>query len=159
VALDDTKSSRTSKQVWGTCTFHEASARSPNRAETVRAHNWVVRGDLMPGCPWTSRPLAARLYGRQSQLPVGETCRTKTALAVELLRQAARESTAPILGVFDGAYAVATVVAPCVNPRPGPRRIGIVTRLRADARLYHPVGPRPRAKPRPPKWGPRIAAP
>ncbi len=33
---------RTSPDVWGTCTFHESSARSPNRAETVRAHNWVV---------------------------------------------------------------------------------------------------------------------
>jgi hypothetical protein len=31
VAVDDTKLHRTSKQVWGTCTFHEASARSPNR--------------------------------------------------------------------------------------------------------------------------------
>jgi DDE superfamily endonuclease len=39
VALDDTKLHRTSAKVWGTCTFHESSARSPNRAETVRAHN------------------------------------------------------------------------------------------------------------------------
>jgi hypothetical protein len=39
VALDETKGHRTSKQVWGTWTFHEASARSPNRAETVRAHH------------------------------------------------------------------------------------------------------------------------
>lgn len=39
VALDDTKLHRTSQRVWGTCTFHEPSARSPNRAETVRAHN------------------------------------------------------------------------------------------------------------------------
>jgi hypothetical protein len=49
VAIDDTKGHRTSKQVWGTCTFHESSARSPNRAETVRAHHWVVMGDLHPG--------------------------------------------------------------------------------------------------------------
>src|SRR4029450_6462396 len=47
VALDDTKLHRTSAKVWGTCTFHESSARSPNRAETVRAHNWVVMGDLV----------------------------------------------------------------------------------------------------------------
>jgi len=51
VALDDTKEHRTSEDVWGTCTFHESSARSPNRAETVRAHNWVVAGDLIPGKP------------------------------------------------------------------------------------------------------------
>jgi hypothetical protein len=83
IAIDDTKLHRTSKQVGGTGTFHEASARSPNRAETVRAHNWVVRGDLLPGRPWTYLPHAVRLYCRQSQLPAGETFRTKTALAVE----------------------------------------------------------------------------
>jgi hypothetical protein len=39
VAVDDTKEHRTSANVWGTCTFHESGARSPNRATTVRAHN------------------------------------------------------------------------------------------------------------------------
>src|SRR5438270_6085800 len=43
-AGDDTKVHRGSKTVWGTCTFHEPSARCPNRATTVRAHNWVVVG-------------------------------------------------------------------------------------------------------------------
>ena len=57
VAIDDTKGHRTSKQVWGTCTFHEASARSPNRAETVRAHHWVVMGNLVPGHPWLYWPM------------------------------------------------------------------------------------------------------
>jgi DDE superfamily endonuclease len=135
VAVDDTKLHRTSKKIWGTCTFHESSARSPNRAETVRAHNWVVMGDLVPGQPWTYLPHAARLYCRQSQLPAGESFRTKTALAVELLRQAAGESAAPILAVFDGAYAVATVIQPCLQPQAGQRRIAIITRLRTDARL------------------------
>jgi hypothetical protein len=159
VAIDDTKLHRTSKQVWGTCTFHEASARSPNRAETVRAHNWVAMGDWVPGRPWTYLPHAARLYCRQSQLPAGEAFRTKTALAVELLRQADAESVAPILGVFDGAYAVETVVKPCLAPAGGRRRIEVVTRLRADARLYHPVVAKPQARGRRPKWGPRLAAP
>jgi DDE superfamily endonuclease len=159
VALDDTKRHRTSKKVWGTCTFHEASARSPNRAETVRAHNWVEMGDLVPGRPWTYLPLAARLYCRQSQLPAGETFRPKTALAVELWRQADAESAAPILAVFDGASAVGTVVEPCLAPQAGPRRTEIVTRLRTDARLSLPVVTSRRAKGRPPKWGPRVAAP
>ena len=38
-------------------------------------------------------------------------------------------------------------------------RIEVITRLRADGRLYHPVVVRSRPKGRPPKWGPRIAAP
>jgi DDE superfamily endonuclease len=103
VAIDDPKRPRTRKQGWGTCTCHEASARSPTRAGTVRAHHWGAMGDWGPGRPWTSWPHAARLYGRQRQWPAGETFRPKTALAVAWLRQAAAESPAPILAVCDGA--------------------------------------------------------
>ena len=46
-ALDDTKVHRSGPHVWGTCTFHEYTARCPNRATTVRAHNWVVLGALL----------------------------------------------------------------------------------------------------------------
>jgi hypothetical protein len=57
-----------------------------------------------------------------------------------------------------------TVVRPCIRPPSGRRRIEIVTRLRKDARLYHPlvVEPRPDGKKRngrPRKWGRRMAAP
>jgi hypothetical protein len=157
VAVDDTKEHRTSADVWGTCTFHEPASRSPNRAETVRAHNWVVMGDLVPGTPWTYLPHTARLYFRKSQLPVGETFRKKTEWAVEMLRQADRASGAPILGVFDGAYANETVIAPCLHPEPGQRRIDIVTRLRFDARLFRAKVPNAMGRPR--LWGRRLPAP
>lgn len=161
VAVDDTKEHRTSAEVWGTCTFHESGARCPNRATTVRAHNWVVLGDLAPGKPWTYMPVASRLYFRKNQLPVGETFRTKTAFAVDMLRQADAESAVPILAAFDGAYAMETVIEPCLNPPEGTRRIEFITRLRRDARLYQPLedakknskGGRPR------KWGRRLPAP
>jgi hypothetical protein len=61
VALDATQWHRTSAQVWGTGTGHASSARRPNRAETVRAHHWVVMGDLVAGTPGTYLPPAARL--------------------------------------------------------------------------------------------------
>jgi hypothetical protein len=161
VAVDDTKEHRTSAEVWGTCTFHESTARSPNRAETVRAHNWVVMGDLMPGKPWTYMPCASRLYFRKSQLPMGEVFRTKTSSAVEMLREADGQSEAPILAAFDGAYAMETVIRPCLDPPQGQRRIEFVTRLRRDARLYHPLVSQPKDPKggRPPKWGRRMAAP
>jgi hypothetical protein len=160
VAVDDTKQHRSSEGVWGTCTFHESTARSPNRAETVRAHNWVVMGDLRPGRPWTVLPHSSRLYLRESQLPPGEVFRTKTNCALEMLRQTDAVSEAPILGVFDGAYAMETVVRPCIQPSPGKRRIEIVTRLRKDARLYRPVGPEDRQSTgRPRQWGRRLPAP
>ena len=78
VAIDDTKEHRTSADVWGTCTFHESAARSPNRATTVRAQLGRP-GRSAPGKPWTYMPLASRLYFRKSQLPAGERFRTKTA--------------------------------------------------------------------------------
>lgn len=161
VALDDTKEHRTSADVWGTCTFHASTARCPNRAETVRAHNWVVLGDLVPGRPWTYLPMASRLYFRQKQLPLTETFQTKTQQAVELLRETDAESSRPILAAFDGAYAMSTVIEPCLHPLEGGRRIEIVTRLRRDARLYAAPAPRttsPRAG-RPRKWGRRLPAP
>jgi hypothetical protein len=161
VAVDDTKEHRTSADVWGTCTFHESGARCPNRATTVRAHNWVVLGDLAPGKPWNYLPVASRLYFRKSQLPVGESFCTKTDWAVHMLRQADAESQAPILAVFDGAYAMETVIQPCLNPPPGSRRIEFVTRLRKDARLYQPL-PDSTKNPkggRPRKWGRRLPAP
>ncbi len=93
-------------------------------------------GDILPGQPWTFPPHSLRLYFRRSQLPEGETFRAKTEWALELLRQVDAESEAPILGVFDGAYAMETVVKPGLQPPPGRRRIEILTRLRVDARLY-----------------------
>ena len=161
VAIDDTKEHRTSGEVWGTCTFHESSARSPNRATTVRAHNWVVMGDLVQGKPWNYLPVAARLYFRKSQLPIDETFQTKTALAVDMLRVVDAQSKAPILAAFDGAYAMSTVIGPCLNPPEGGRRIEIVTRLRRDARLYQPLASsanRSRVG-RPRKWGRRLPSP
>ena len=70
-AVDDTKVHRTGEHVWGTCTFHEYTARCPNRATTVRAHNWVVLGALLqnPGQPAWFLPISGRLYFRKSQLP------------------------------------------------------------------------------------------
>jgi hypothetical protein len=69
VAVADTQRHRTSAKVWGPCTLHDSSAHSPSRAEMVRAHHWVVMGDLVSGTPWRSLPHAARLYGRKNQWP------------------------------------------------------------------------------------------
>jgi hypothetical protein len=101
----------------------------------------VVLGDLVPGTPGVYLPHVARLYGRQTQLPAGETFQTNTAWA------------------FDGAYAVTTVVEPCLNLGPGGQRIEMLTRLRVDAWLYHPVVSRAQPQGRRPKWGERLAAP
>src|SRR5205823_4674476 len=98
----------------------------------VRAHNWVVVGALLedPEEPARFVPVAGRLYFRKAQLPglgnPGEepaTFRTKCELLVELLRAQARAVPGRHLGVFDGGFALGSVVRPLVCPddkdRPG----------------------------------------
>ena len=160
IAVDDTKVHRTSRKVWGTCTFHEYTARCTNRAETVRAHNWVVAGSLVPGRPWQCLPAAGRLYFRKGQVPRGERFVRKTAHAVDLLERAARTLRSDLLGVFDGAYAMSTVVQPLLDREPVGGRIDFVSRIRANARLYEiPPARQPGRPGRPRKWGNRLPAP
>jgi len=169
-ALDDTKVQRSGSHVWGTCTFHEYTARCPNRATTVLAHNWVVLGALLqnPEKPAWFLPLAGSLYFRKSQLPprprepgCTEPFRTKCELAVELLREQARISRERYLAVFDGGYALRNVVRPLVLPEDGSRRIEFLTQLRHDARLYAlPPKDRLKGKRGPmPKWGKKLSPP
>ena len=169
-AVDDTKVHRNSKDVWGTCTFHESTARCPNRASTVRAHNWVILGAVLhhPDQPAWFLPIAGRLYCRKAQLPTRsassrqtEPFRTQCELAVELLREQARISGGPHLGVFDGGFALKSVVRPLVRPEDGQPRIEFLTRRRHDARLHAlPPTERPQGKRgRPPKWGRKLWPP
>ena len=153
-AVDDTEVHRNSEGVWGTCTFHEYTARCPNRATTVRAHNWVCLGALLrnDGQPAWYLPVSGRLYFRKSQLPtesgaVGpkEAFRTKCELAVELIREQARTTGGRHLAAFDGGYALQTVIRPLVSPGDGSPRIEFLTRLRHDARLYAPLPERHRS--------------
>src|SRR5262249_9534443 len=166
-AGDDTKVHRSSKKVWGTCTFHEYTARCPNRASTVRAHNWVVLGAVLhePGKPGWFLPIAGRLYFRRSQLPTGPegtlAFHTTCELAVTLSRAEVRVAAGKHLGVGDGGCALESVVRPLVLPEGGSPRVDVLTRLRRDARLYarppeqRPVGARGPM----PKWGRRLPPP
>src|SRR4029077_8070268 len=150
---------------WGTCTFHEYTARCPNRATTVLAHNWVALGAVLenPGKPAWYLPISGRLYFRKSQLPRlsstsgrTEPFRTKCELAVELIREQARTLGGRHLATFDGGYALRTVIRPLVSPEGGSVRIEFLTRLRHDARLYAPLPERHRPNQ---KWGRRLPPP
>jgi hypothetical protein len=169
-AVDDTKVHRSSPHVWGTCTFHEYTARCPNRAGTVRAHNWVVLGALLheKAKPAWFLPIAGYLYFRRSQLPAGtgepggtEPFQTKCDLAVALLRAQARITVGKHLGVFDGGYALRSVVRRLVLPEDGSPRVEFLTRLRHDARLFAlPPQEVPKGKRGPKrKWGKKLPPP
>ena len=169
-ALDDTKAHRSSPHVWGTCTFHAYTARCPNRAGTVRAHNWVVLGALLhqPDQPACFLPLTGRLYFRKTQLPFEHgdhgprvPFRTKCELAIELCRNEARTTGGRHLAVFDGAFALRSVVRPLVLPAEGQPRVDILTRLRHDACLHRLPSPEasPGRRGPKPKWGRRLPPP
>jgi hypothetical protein len=163
-AGDDTKVHRSSPHVWGTCTFHEYTARCPNRATTVRAHNWVVLGALLPAADQPARflPVAGRLYFRREQRPAGEPFRTKCQLLVGLVRQQAADQPGPHLAVFDGGFALGSVVRPLAQPEAADQpRVDFLTRLRQDARLCAPpaAGRRPHQRGPTPKWGRRLPPP
>jgi hypothetical protein len=129
----------------------------------VRAHNWVVLGALLPrpSQPAWFLPHTGRLYFRRSQLPDGERFRTKCALLVELLQNEAHHVAGRHLGVFDGAFAVRSVVRPLTQPEAGQPRVEFLTRLRGDARLHaQPPADRPRPRRGPkPKWGRKLPPP
>jgi hypothetical protein len=164
-AVDDTKVHRSGEHVWGIWTFHEFTARCPNRAGTVRAHNWVVLGALLedPDQPAWFLPFSGRLSFRKSQLPPRsgatgpkEVFRTKCELAVELLREQARILGGRHLAAFDGGFALSSVVRELVAPEDGSPRIEFLTRLRHDARLHAPLPQRHRSNQ---KWGKKLASP
>jgi hypothetical protein len=169
-AGDDTKVHRSSKDVWGTCTFRERSGRCPNRASTVRAHNWVALGALLdnPGQPAWYLPTAGRLYFRKSQLPgPGSTgsppveFHTKCELLVELAREQAAAVPGKHLLVTDGAFANRSVIRPLAWPEDGSPKVDVLSRLRQDARLYDlpPAQRRQGQQGRTPDWGPPLPPP
>jgi hypothetical protein len=159
-AVDDLKVLKSGKKIWGACSFHEYTSRSSNRPETVWAHNWVVCGALEVASHSSFLPTAGRLYIRESQLPSGQSFRTKPQLAVEVLRQCAKAAEGPHLAIFDGGYAVSSVVEPLIKPAPGEARIDFLTRLRLDSRLYEAAQPRKKGqRGRTRIWGKRLARP
>ena len=111
--------------VWGTCTFHEYTARCPNRADTVRAHNWVVLGALLPrpGQPAWFLPVAGRLYFRKTNCPRPGSVSAPSANCWWSCAQAAAAAlSGPHLRVFDGGFALRSVVRPLAAvPSPGSR--------------------------------------
>ena len=130
----------------------------------MRAHNWVVLGALLdtpvnlPGaCPCRDGSISGNpscLFKQDSDHTV--VFRTKCELVVELIREQARITGGRHLGIFDGAYALRSVVRPLVQPEPGHPRIEFLTRLRPDARLYALPPPGCRANQ---KWGRRLPPP
>lgn len=145
-ALDDTPTERYGRYVQGAGVHHNPTP-GPAGSPFVYGHVWVVLGLLARHLTWgvVALPLLARLYVRQKSLPGihpkhRPAFRTKLELAVDLMRWAA--SWLGVLGkpvwvVADGAYAK----APFLKPMRA-LAVTVVSRLRKDAALWTPPGPR-----------------
>ena len=167
-AVNDTKVHRSSPHVWGTCTFHEPSARSPtepppfapqlgrprhlaSRAREARVVPADLRPALLPEVAVASR--TRRHRGIPDQVRVGHRVAPRAGphhqgQAFGRFRRRLRpEERGPAAG-------------PARRQRP---RIEFLTRLRCNARLYAlPLPPEqyPEGKPGPkPKWGQRLEPP
>ncbi|MFO0843019.1 MAG: hypothetical protein U0797_11590 [Gemmataceae bacterium] len=120
-AGDDTKVHRSSEGVWGTCTFHEYTARCPNRATTARpptgspGKRCFLTGAARPVLLWRPQLLVLRFSRRPERPPVA--FRTKCQLLVEM---AASASTAAFPARRWGCSTAATpsgLGAPLARPR------------------------------------------
>ena len=83
-------------------------------------------------------------------------------LLVEMGREHANACPGKALGVFDGGFALRSVVRPLVVPaEPGQPRVDVLTRLRHDARLHDrpPAGRRQGQRGATPKWGKHLPPP
>ena len=80
---------------------------------------------------------------------------------MELFREQAWIAKGRRFAVFDGGYALVSVVQPLISPEDGSSRIEFLTRLRHDDRLHAlPPKERPKGKRGPmPKWGKRLSLP
>src|SRR5206468_2921025 len=64
------------------------------------------------------------------------------------------------LAIFDGGFALKSVVRPLVAPPPGQPRLDFLTRLRHDARLHRlPEPRRPGQRGPTPRWGRKLPPP
>ena len=170
-AVDDTKVHRTSPHVWGTCTFHEYTARCPNRAATVRAHNWVVLGGLLhepakPGLVPADRRLAllppVAVAGRPRRAGGSEPFRTKCDLAVELAPRPGPDRRRQAPGRLRRRLRPAKR-GPAVGPARGrlaPHRVphAVAARRPAGRPARRRTGPRGSGAPKP-KWGKKLPPP
>ena len=169
-AVDDTKVHRSSPHVWGTCTFHEYTARCPNRGcDCPRPQ----LGGL--GAPCSPNPRSPRGSCRS---PAGSTsasrsCRSDPRVSWNSTPSAtwpSRCSASRPASSRASIWPFSTAVTPwrawsgrwsC--PKAVAPWIEFLTRLRCNARLYAlPLPPEqyPEGKPGPkPKWGKRLEPP
>lgn len=149
VAVDDTLFKRTGKKVHAIGWFHDGSATGPHQVGL--GNNWVIAAIVVP-LPFCSRPVALPVLARL----VHKDLKPAPASRLVLARQMVSGLAAALPGrtihvVADAAYAGKELARL-------PAAVTWTTRLRKDAALYEPPGPRTGKRGRPRVKGPRLPA-
>ncbi len=159
LALDDSPTKRYGRHVEA-ANIHHNPTPGPGDGDWLYGHNWVCLAMVLshPLFGVIALPLLSRLYVRKIDIDALKTrydweFRTKLELALELCRHIigilrALGSLARFLVVFDGAYAVKTLVRPLIA-----EGATVVTRLRCDAKLFDIPNNKKGQRGRPRKYG------
>jgi hypothetical protein len=146
LVVDDTLVPKVGRGIFGTGYHFDHAARP--RPMAIWGHNWLVLAVVVQlgRRAWVALPFWISLYRAKKSCPAKQF-RTRTELALEALQAVRTWVSGPILLLADGAYNHNGMAAPLAK-----LRIGLVSRLRFDARLRDltPLprtgkrGPRPR---------------
>ena len=150
LVVDDTLVPKVGRGIFGTGYHFDHGARP--RPRVIWGHNWLVLGVVVQlgSRAWVALPFWVSLYRARKSCPARQF-RTRTQLALEALKAVRAWFSGPILLLADGAYNHNGMAAPLAT-----LRIGLVSRLRFDARLRD-VTPAPRTGKRGPR--PRLGRP
>jgi len=159
LAIDDSPSKRYGRHVEA-ANIHHNPTPGPGDGQWLYGHSWVCLAMVLSHSLYgaIALPLLSHLYVREEDIPAiqaryGWEFRTKHQLALDLCTRVMRPLRALGLQagftvVFDGAYAVKTLIRPLMK-----EGAIVVTRLRSDANLHDlPVAKRPQ-RGRPPIYG------
>ncbi len=142
VAIDDTLFRRTGKKVYSAGWFHDGSARGDHPVGF--GNNWVIAAVIV-SLPFMTRPVALPVMARLIRKDLKPALASRLTQARQMMSELARALPGRTIHVVaDSAYAGKEL-----SRLPG--QVTWTTRLRKDAALHEPPGPRTG------KWGrPRV---
>jgi len=158
LVIDETLERRQGRKIKYKGWFRDPIRSTVNKVNKALGIRWIVMAILVP-VPWSQRWWALPFMALPALSPktsakLNKRHRTLVGWAMVMIGKVRRwQPQREIVLVGDGTYAAVLLVQRCQRFK---RPVKLVSRLRLDARLFDPPGPRPKGKRGPnPKKGPR----
>jgi DDE superfamily endonuclease len=141
---DDTLERRSGRQIKAKGCYRDAVRSSKNHVIRCFGLKWVAMMLLVP-VPWSRRVWALPFLTTLCR-PAEKHSRRRHKTSIDWVRQMMKQVRRWLPGrrlvlVVDGGFAAVALALACVK-----NRVGMISRLRWDAALYHPPGPQPPGK-------------